>query len=933
MEKRIIKEKEQRKAAREFAAFWKDKGYEKGQSQAFWLSLLRDVFGVEHPEQVISFEDQIMMEHTSFIDGYISETKVLIEQKSIEKDLDKPIKQSDGSYLTPFQQAKRYSIELPYDDRPRWIVISNFKEFRIYDMNKPNGDPEIITLKSLPKEYYRLNFLVDTMDTELQKEMEISLMAGEIVGKLYDSLRTQYKNPNDPKTLKDLNILCVRLVFCLYAEDAALLGHRLMFYEYLKRHESDLRPALIRLFKMLDTKEEDRDPYEDEDLLAFPYVNGGLFSDENTVIPRLDKKSIELLKNASRNFDWSEISPTIFGAVFESTLNPETRRSGGMHYTSIENIDKVIRPLFLDDLEKEFDSIMAYKQLWLREEKLRAFQEKLSKLTWFDPACGSGNFLTQTFLSIRKLENKVIDQLYVHNDQEISTPVLNTGDIIKVSIDQFYGIEINDFAVTVAKTALWIAEHQMLVQTEELVKQEMDFLPLKTQANIHEGNALKIDWSDIIDADSLDYIIGNPPFVGARLMSPAQKNDLQSVFNRYWKGRNSLDYVSCWYKKANDLMPGRNIKAAFVSTNSIVQGDSVSIFWEPLMNAGLVINFAHQTFIWNSESTEKAHVHCVIIGFSHHTDGKKVLYSSNRALHVENINGYLLSGKNVFIHSRKEAICDVPPAIFGSMPNDGGNLSNFSKDKVDIITNKYPDAKNLFKLIVGATEFIQGKERWCLWLKGVDPELYINIPPVVNAITKTRQRRQASKRSATNKLAEYPYLFGEVRQPEIKYLLIPRSSSEKRRYIPMGFMSPDVICSDGNIMIPGADLYHFGVLESIVHMAWVRTVAGRLKSDYRYSNDIVYNNFPWPVLTEKQHQRIEETAQGILDARSLYSDSTLKSLYDDLTMPIELRKAHQANDKAVMEAYGFSPKMSESEIVEALFKLYEKLVQKEEEKK
>ena len=492
-----MNEKEQKKAAKEFAARWQGKGYEKGQSQQFWIDLLEHVYGVEDIAGFISFEDQVHLDHTSFIDGYISSTHVMIEQKSLGKDLRKGIKQSDGSFLTPFQQAKRYVTELPLSKHPRWIVTCNFEEFLVYDMEKPNGEPEQIFLKDLAKDYYRLQFLVDTGNENLKKEMEISLKAGELVGRLYDAILKQYKNPDSPETLRSLNMLCVRLVFCLYAEDSGIFGQHEMFGRYLKKFSvGEVREKLIQLFRVLNTKPEERDPYMDDELAAFPYVNGGLFAEENIEIPRFTEEIVNLLiDNASAGFDWSEISPTIFGAVFESTLNPETRRSGGMHYTSIENIHKVIDPLFLDALKAEFAQICEIKVDRTKKAKLEQFRDKLASLSFLDPACGSGNFLTETYISLRRLENQALRE--IHYGQIL---LGGTGEFnpIKVGIGQFYGIEINDFAVTVAKTALWIAESQMMRETEEIMQTNIEFLPLKSYANIVEGNSLRIDWATIV---------------------------------------------------------------------------------------------------------------------------------------------------------------------------------------------------------------------------------------------------------------------------------------------------------------------------------------------------------------------------------------------------------------------------------------------------
>ena len=913
-------EQKKKRAAKEFAAYWKNKGYEKGESQKFWLELLGEVYGVENPSHFIEFEDQVHLDHTSFIDGYIPETKVLIEQKSLGKNLKSPIKQSDGTLLTPFQQAKRYSAELPYSRRPRWIITCNFSEFLVYDMENPNAEPEQIFLKDLPKEYYRLNFLTDTKNENIKREMEISIKAGELVGQIYDALRKQYVNPDSPDSLKSLNILCVRLVFCLYAEDADVFN-RMSFHDYLNSFKTNhLRAAVIDLFKILNTPINERDPYLDDELAVFPYVNGGLFAEEQIEIPQFTEEIRQtLLQNASADFDWSEISPTIFGAVFESTLNPETRRKGGMHYTSIENIHKVIDPLFLNDLRDELEEIKLLKQNKVREDKLNAYCTKLSKLKFLDPACGSGNFLTETYLSLRTLENEALKMIY--QDQI----VIDTGDVIKVKIDQFYGIEINDFAVTVAKTALWIAENQMLQKTADIVHTRLDFLPLTTNAYIVEGNALQIDWNEVVDKNKLNYIMGNPPFVGARLMSKEQKQDLLDVFGKI-KNIGNLDYVSGWYKKASDYTVNSRVYCALVSTNSVTQGEQPAILWKPLFELGIGIDFCHRTFRWDSEASIKAHVHCVIVGFSHVHRTDKFIYENGKMKKANNINAYLVDSDSVFVESRKKPLCNVSRVDFGSMPNDGGYLSNFSTEEKDIIIAKYPKAREFFRQIVGATEFINGKERWCLWLKNISPSEYINIPPICEAIKNVEKMRSSSNREATRKLSDTPMLFGEIRQPETTYILLPRHSSESRRYIPFGFMSPDIITNDAVLNMPNASLYDFGVLTSNVHMAWVRAICGRLKSDYRYSVNIVYNNFPWCNSTPEQKVQIEKTAQAILKAREEYKDCSLAQLYGEkFTFFTDLLKAHRENDRAVMAAYGFSLKMTESECVAELMKMYSQL--------
>ena len=1238
-----MNEKQQSAAAAKFAERWKGKGYEKGESQLFWTELLTEVYGIENPSEFIRYEEQVKVEKTNFIDGHIPSTKVLIEQKSLGKDLRAPIPQSDGGKLTPYQQAKRYIANMPLSQHPRWVVTCNFAEFYVYDMEFPNGEPEHIDLKDFGKEYYRLQFLVDAKSEHITKEMRVSMQAGEIVGRIYDALLKQYGDTTD-ETLRWLNILCVRIVFCLYAEDARIFRHD-QFHDFLAGYEAkDMRQALRDLFVVLNTPLEKRSRYLKEDLKAFPYTNGGLFEEEIEIPQFNEELKQTLLQNASFDFDWSDISPTIFGAVFESTLNPETRRSGGMHYTSLQNIHKVIDPLFLNDLRHDLDLVLAEKVEKQRQRKLEEFQDKLASLTFLDPACGSGNFLTETFLSLRRLENEAIRERY-HGQMmmgEFKNPV-------KVSINQFYGIEINDFAVTVATTALWISESQMLAETERIIQHDIDFLPLKSYANILEGNALRMDWiggdaskrhsedrncieSDaskrhdngtgevlpkvgssgflkfmerdkyisitgtklphwhqdnkvqfvtfrladslpqskleelsalkdewlkahpepwdaktedeynnvignkiekwlnqghgecilqhedirkiVVDAlmfyhgkryilhhfvimpnhvhllltpigddtvmkslgsvkqftanainkalgrtgelwqrnifdrmvrdadhyercvqyinenprnllpDSytlggdtfecratgddtskcrmtggdtsecravgnntskcrttggntsecrtslsnsdaqkrrllhFDYIMGNPPFVGARMMSKEQKDDLLQVFGAKWKNVGNLDYVSGWYMKAAQLLQfDDKTKAAFVSTNSITQGEQVANLWKPIFDTfNIIIDFAYRTFRWDSESDTKAHVHCVIIGFSNKDSlsrPKTIFDENGDAMPAERINAYLLDAENVFVESRKKPICQVPEMVFGSMPNDGGNLI-IKAEEYDEFIKKEPSAEKYIREFLGADEFINGRKRYCLWLTDASPAELRRMPLVAKRIETVKALRLESKRNATKTLAYIPHLFGEIRQPESgNYLLIPSTSSERRSYIPIGFMPYYVVSSNANLLVPNATLYHFGVLTSSVHNAWMRAVCGRLEMRYRYSVNIVYNNFPWPGADAssvkqtslgadassvgqkpnsdawKRHLlRIEQTAQAILDTRANHPDSSLADLYSETFKPKDLRQAHQANDRAVMEAYGFDPKMTESQIVAELFRLYEKLTEK-----
>ena len=926
--------REQKKQAKAFIKRWENRGSERQDSQSFWLDLLQSVYGIENPTEYITFEDKVMLDHTSFIDGFIDKTKVLIEQKGANKDLNKAIRQSDGTYLTPFQQAKRYSANTPYSRRPRWIITCNFKEFYIYDMEQPNGEPKVVQLADLDKEAYRLEFLVDKTNEHLEREMKVSMEAGEIVGEIYDGLLKQYVNPDNPDSLHAINQLVVRLVFCLYAEDAGIFGHKMMFHDYLARFGSrDFRRGLMDLFSVLDTPIDTRDPYLDSELNAFPYVNGGMFAENNLEIPNFTDELRELiLEHASSSFDWSEISPTIFGAVFESTLNPETRRSGGMHYTSIENIHKVIDPLFLDELKEELNEIRQFKQPRTVEQKAKQFQSKLANLLFFDPACGSGNFLTETYISLRRLENEAI-KLYMGD-----TVALDLGqDLVKVKLKQFYGIEINDFAVSVAKTALWIAESQMLEETKDIVFANIDFLPLKSYTNIVEGNALEIDWESVVPKDKLNYIIGNPPFVGHSLQNSSQKSEIKAIFvdenRKPYRLSGKIDYVAGWYFKASELMHGTDVRTAFVSTDSITQGEQVSGIWKPLIERfGVKIDFAWRSFVWSNEASEKAKVHCVIIGFSTNANVKEYALFDNELVNiVSGINPYLVEGDNIFVESRRDALFAKIPMYAGGKPTDGGNLILTVEEKNRLVEKNRDIEKFLRPFLMGA-DFIKRKPRYCIWLHKVNPSEFRKIPEIMERVKKVQEFRLNSPSKITNKKAERATEFDEIRESASDYLAFPKVSSENRRYVPIDYLSKEVIPGDKLFMVPNASLYDFGILTSNVHMAWMRTVAGRMKSDYSYSNTVVYNNFPILDFTDKQKEKIRNTAKGILEARNLYPDASFADLYDELTMPKELRRAHQANDKAVMEAYGLTKIvdgkktwLTESETVARLFELYEQM--------
>ena len=964
-----MKEKDRKIAAKRFAERWKDKGSEKSDTQKFWIDLLSNVYGVDNATEIVTFEKKIDFkdgtdkDQHGFIDAYIPESKVVIEQKGLNVDLRKRQKQSDDRMLTPYQQAKRYSDWLSNTERPRWIIVCNFKEFLIYDMEFPNRDPEVVLLKNLGKEYHRLDFLVKKEDIKIKKEEEISVAAGAIVSKLYDALLEQFKllDLQEDVMLNDLNVLCVRLVFCLYAEDAELFKKN-AFYDYFKDIKADAMGYEIeKFFEILNIKEAERSKNLPDDLAAFPYVNGSLFGKSHKV-PKFTEEIKEiLLEEASLNFDWSEISPTIFGAVFESTLNPEERRKNGMHYTSIENIHKVINPLFLDDLNKEFENIMKERTIISKRTLLYNFQDKLASLTFLDPACGSGNFLTETYLCLRRMENNIIKELInmkIHGNQKkdiIDSNQIrlnyNNGDEndidnvhIKVQLNQFCGIEINDFAVSVAKVALWIAESQMAEETQNLLRTAIDFLPLKSYPLIIEGNALRLDWEEEIkkkrakikrvtkdkfnqdlermpDGGRVNYIMGNPPFKGSNGRSNQQKVDHRLIFEGISRTGN-LDYVCCWFKKASNFIYNTDIKVAFVATNSIVQGIQVEILWKCLEKYDIHIDFRHRSFEWDNLASSKAGVWCVIIGFSSgESKSKKMIYENDLTYVAENINGYLVNYNDILICDRDSSINDAPKLSLGNLPKDDGNYI-FTGEQKNTFLKKEPKAEYLFKPWCGTEEFLKNKIKYCL---DVNYYEYGELPLVDQRVDNVKSFRDKSVRNRTKSLASSPTRFETINKPNHDYLCIPRLSSSYRKYIPIGFLSPSIMPSYRLKVIEDANIYHFGILTSNVHMEWVSAISGRLKNDYSYFA-LVYNNFPWPNSTKKQKQRIEETAQHILDVREKYANKTYKYLYDQKTMPYDLLLAHERNDKAVMEAYGMRDDYSSFKILDKLIRMYAKRI-------
>ena len=934
---------EQRKAARAFANRWQGKGSEKADDRSYWTQLLQEVYGIEDATKYYEAAKKVEVlesdgkKHSREIDIYIPSAKVLIEQKGVTIDLSKKGYQSGGDLMSPYEQAKRYNDWLGKEEAARWIITCNFAEFWVYDMNNPTADPVKILLEELPDRLHELDFLIDDSIRKIRQEAKISEDAGRLVGQLYDALRKMYAEPDAPETLHGLNVLMVRLVFLLYAEDAGLLQAHNAFGDFVKSYKPEnLRSGLKDLFRVLDEEEAERDPDEPQKLLAFPYINGGLFSNAQKIrIPQFSDEAYDILLNKmSYEMDWSAISPTIFGMVFESTLDSKMRHAGGMHYTSLENIHKILDHLFLNDLRAELDEIKGIStkrkdgsrnaaSLNAKNARLDDFREKLSKIHILDPAAGSGNFLTESYLSLRKLENEAISERY---KGEIILSDLEETNPIKVSLDQFHGIEINDFAVAVNKTALWIAEAQMYEETRALVTIDANFLPLRSNSNIMEGNALQMDWNKACPKDKLTFIIGNPPFLGYTQQSKEQKADLQKVH----PASKNIDYVAGWYFKAAEFIMGTQIRAAFVSTNSITQGEQVAAVWKPIFEKyGVHIDFAFRTFKWESESTDAAAVHVVIVAFSSAASYKeKFIFADGNRMTAKNINPYLIDAETVFIEKRKEPLSAMPKMHRGSQPTDDGNFI-FTKEEYQDFIAKHPDASFLFRPFMMGKDFIDRKPRYCLWLVAIEPAKIKKYPEILKRIQNVQAFRAASTKAATRRKADTPMLFDDNQQPGTDYVALPKVSSENRRYVPIDYLSKNVIAGDMLFVIENSGLYHFGVLTSSVHMAWMRTVAGRLKSDYRYSKEIVYNNFPWPEPTDQQKIKIEQTAQAILDARAKYAESSLADLYDPLLMPPELRKAHKANDRAVMEAYGMWGRVhSEADCVAWLFKMYQELTEK-----
>lgn len=935
-----------KKEAKEFVKRWQKRlsaipagsNNEQQDTQKFWVDLLINVLGI--PSNTIdSFVDFERKVRGRRIDVFVSDHNFLCEQKSWGIDLDKP-EPRNGGMETPLQQAMWYARHLPYSERPRWVMTCNFGTFRLYDLDneRPEDTVQEFSLEELQDSLYLLSFLTSNETSRLHKEQQLSIEAGAYVSRLYDALAKQYhhieeKDERAQEEQRSLNVLITRIIFLLYAEDADLLQSHQAFGRYCEGDPAKLRRKLVDLFETIDTPLDQRDEYMDEDLAAFPYVNGGLFADPSIIVPQMTPEILEAITDASQDFDWREISGVIFGGVFEGTLNPETRHAGGMHYTSVENIERCLRPLFLDELWDELHEAEGERTAAKRKQALARLHDKVASITIGDPACGSGNFLTEAYRQLRTIENRIIeDELSEETGNAGQTSLVIAQDSpVRVSLDQLYGIEINDFAVSVAKTALWITEEQMLRKTQEIyVGYDFDFLPLRSLSNLHEGNALKTDWSEVFP-DDLTYLVGNPPFLGARNQSKEQKAELLEVFDGA-KNAGNIDYCGAWYMKAARFTQGKRTRCALVSTNSICQGEQVANLWKPLHDLGIHIDFAHNTFRWDNEAADKAHVFCVIVGFSRENCEKRLyVHDTPDTAEVKkaakSINAYLSDAPDAFIWNRNKPICDVPKIGIGNKPIDGGFYLFADEEKTDFL-NREPGAKSYFHRWIGSREFLHGESRWCLYLGDATFAELKELPRCRERIEAVREYRLASKSVPTRKLADRPAHFHVENMPKGNSIVVPKVSSERRRYIPMGFVGPETLCSDLVFLIPNASLYHFGILQSQFHNAWMRTVAGRLKSDYRYSGGIVYNDFVWPEPTVSQREEVERCAQAVLDARDAQEGATLADMYDpkNETFFPELMAAHKALDAAVEAAYGIDFGGDEEKIVAHLFNLYAKKV-------
>jgi len=884
-----------------FSKEWQKESSEDAEAKSFWDSFF-NVFGISR-KRVASFEEPVkkLGEKSGYIDLFWKGV-LIVEHKSRDKNLDKA-----------YTQALDYFPGIGERDLPKYVIVSDFARFRLYNLEE-NQQHEF-DLKDLHRNVRLFGFIAGYQTHKIQEQDPVNIKAAEQMGKLHDQMKDVGYSGHP------LELYLVRLLFCMFAEDTGIF-ERQQFKDYVEERTnedgSDLAHHLSTLFQILNTPREKRLTNLDEQLAAFPYVNGKLF-EEMLLSASFDSAMRQELLNCCA-LDWSRISPAIFGSLFQSIMDKAARRNLGAHYTSEENILKLIKPLFLDGLWEEFEKIKQNKN------KLFEFHKKLRRLNFLDPACGCGNFLVIAYRELRLLELEVL-----RASRTSEQSLLDVHSLINLNVDQFFGIEIEEFPAQIAQVALWLMDHQMNLLVSEEFGLYFVRIPLQVSSTIVCGNALTIDWETVVPVRHVSYIMGNPPFVGKKEQTIEQKKEVLSIFNDV-QGNGILDYVTCWYKLAiKQMLSNQTIKAAFVSTNSIVQGEQVCVWGSWMQSQGAKIFFAHRTFQWSNEARGKAAVHCVIIGFGLQNITDKIIFyydtpkSDPQAIKARNINSYLADGPDVYIASRTIPLrMDVPEMKYGSMPIDNGNLILSKVQKNELLSDE-PEVESFIRRYMGGDEFINNIERYCLWLVDCPPNLLRKMKKVHERVEKNREYRLASGREATKKLAEKASLFGEIRQPSTSYMLVPKVSSENRRYMPIGFCKPEIIASGSSLIVPNANTYHFGILQSAMHMAWMRQVCGRMKSDYQYSAGIVYNNFPWPEKpTEKQKQAIEDAAQAVLTARAQFPESTLADLYDPLTMPPVLLKAHQQLDKAVDAAYGKTNFQTEAQRVAFLFELYQK---------
>lgn len=895
--------------ATEFASKWDGETYEKGESQSFWSDFLT-VFGIDRRRHGAFFEYAIKKGSgkQGFIDMFWP-GKLLAEQKSGGRDL--------GAATI---QAYEYLETMPDHDLPQGIVVSDFTSFEFIELE--TNEKTSFKLQDFPRNVKLFAFLIGEASKKIVEEQPVNRSAAEAMAHLHNQLR------DDNYTGHDLEVLLVRLVFCLFADDSGIFEKSQMHEYVLNRTNedgSDLGSRLTELFEILNTPKDQRQKSLDENLLSFEYVNGGLFAEQIRTPHFTATMRRDLLK--AMELDWAQVSPAIFGSMFQGVMDEKQRRNLGAHYTSEKNILRVIKPLFLDDLYVEFAKAAASGPR-KKFEELQKFHDKLASLTFLDPACGCGNFLVITYRELRRLEHKVLEVLSKGNQTIGMFDTSLEHGRIKVNVDQMYGIEIEEFPSLIAQTALWLTDHQMNMEFSAASGKTFKRLPLKTSATIVNDNALTKDWAEVIVPEKLSYILGNPPFNGSHTMSREQKQDLLAVVGDI-KQAGFLDFVAGWYFKAADYITNTNIEVAFVSTNSISQGEQVKILWQSLLARGLAINFAHRTFKWTNDAKGIAAVYCVVIGFSLNNTAEKRLfeYPDIKGEPIEvvarNINPYLVDAPNVLIGSMQKPICEAPEMNFGNMPADGGQLLLTQVEKDELLRVE-PQAEEYILPLISAKEFLHHIPRYCLWLKDINPSELRQMPHVLERVQRLRQIRLASSRP---QLAEIPSLFAQITQPPtVPFILIPRHSSENRSYIPIGMFEAGNVGHDSCMVIPSTTLYHFGILTSQMHMAWMRAVAGRLESRYRYSKDIVYNNFVWPDVNEDQEAEIKRLAQAILDARAEFPEASLADLYDPLTMPPSLSKAHKTLDRAVDKLYSNIPFATDTDRVVLLFKKYKEIV-------